>query len=100
VKNRDDLLFLVFAGHIVRFDLNSKTSAVRNSLFDIRYSKKMRPKTPLRQSAGVMELWSNGVMKGPIQVGIRAFAFANTPTLQYSSTPKELAIFTGRTMQR
>jgi hypothetical protein len=46
-----------------------------------------------------MELWSNGVMKGPIQVGIRAFAFANTPILQYSSTPKELAIFTGRTMQ-
>ena len=26
-------------------------------------------------------------MKGPIQVEIRAFAFANTPTLQYSNTP-------------
>ncbi|UCF00635.1 MAG: hypothetical protein JSV14_09435 [Deltaproteobacteria bacterium] len=38
-------------------------------------------------------------MKKPIQVEIRAFAFANTPTLQYSSTPKELAIFTGKAIQ-
>jgi hypothetical protein len=41
----------------------------------------------LRQSAGVMEWWSNGVMKEPIQVEIRAFVFANTPILQYSNTP-------------
>jgi hypothetical protein len=34
-----------------------------------------------------MEWWSNGVMKKPIQVEIRVFAFANTPILQYSSTP-------------
>ncbi len=39
----------------------------------------------LRQSAGVMDWWSNGVMKGPIQVEIWAFAFANTPILQNSS---------------
>ena len=39
----------------------------------------------LRQSAGVMEWWSNGVMKGLIQVEIRAFAFSNTPVLQNSS---------------
>jgi hypothetical protein len=43
-----------------------------------------------------MEWWSNGVMKKPIQVEIKAFAFANTPMLQYSSTPKKLAIFTGK----
>jgi hypothetical protein len=49
----------------------------------------------LRQAAGVMEWWSNGVMKGLIQLEIRALAFANTPILQYSSTPKQLAIFTG-----
>jgi hypothetical protein len=54
----------------------------------------------MRQSAGVMEWRSNGVMKGLIQVEIRAFAFANTPILQYSSTPKELAIFTGTAIQR
>jgi hypothetical protein len=29
-----------------------------------------------------MEWWSNGVMKKPIQVEIRVFAFANTPILQ------------------
>ena len=39
-------------------------------------------------------------MKKPIQVEIRAFAFANTPTLQYSSTPKQCAIFTGDGIQR
>jgi len=50
----------------------------------------------LWQSAGVIEWWSNGVMKKPIQVEIKAFAFANTPMLQYSSTPKKLAIFTGK----
>jgi len=33
------------------------------------------------------------------QVEIRTFAFANTPTLQCSSTPKELAIFTGKTIE-
>jgi hypothetical protein len=33
-----------------------------------------------------MEWWSNGVMKGLIQVEIRALAFANTPILQYSKT--------------
>jgi hypothetical protein len=38
-------------------------------------------------------------MKGPIQVEIRAFVFANTPILQYSSTPKELAILIGKTMR-
>jgi hypothetical protein len=39
-----------------------------------------------------MEWWSNGVMKGEIQVEMRVFVFANTPILQYSSTPRELAI--------
>ena len=34
-------------------------------------------------------------MKGLIQVEIRAFAFSNTPILQYSNTPKQLAIYTG-----
>jgi len=46
-----------------------------------------------------MEWWSNGVMKKTIQVEIRAFAFANTPILQYSSTPKQLAIFTGKAIE-
>jgi hypothetical protein len=54
----------------------------------------------LRQSAGVMEWWSNGVMRKPIQVAIRAFAFANTPILQCSSTPKQRAIFRGKAIQR
>jgi len=44
---------------------------------------------------GVMERWSNGVMKGLIQIEIRVLAFSNTPMLQYSSTPKQLAIFAG-----
>ncbi len=30
-----------------------------------------------------MEWWSNGVMKGLIQVEIRALGFSNTPILQY-----------------
>jgi hypothetical protein len=46
-----------------------------------------------------MEWWSSGVMKRPIQVEIRAFAFANTPILQYSSTPKQLAIFTSKAIE-
>jgi hypothetical protein len=41
-----------------------------------------------------MEWWSNGVMNALIYVGILALAFSNTPTLQYSSTPKDLAAFT------
>jgi hypothetical protein len=53
----------------------------------------------MRKSIGVMEWWSNGVMKRIIQVEIGAFASSNTPTLQYSSTPKRLAIFTGKAMQ-
>ena len=35
---------------------------------------------------GAAVYWSGGVMEGPIQVEIRAFAFANTPILQYSKT--------------
>ena len=38
----------------------------------------------LRQSAGVMEWWSNGVMKKPIQLKL---GFSLLPTLQYSSSP-------------
>jgi hypothetical protein len=38
-------------------------------------------------------------MKGPIQVEILAFAFANAPVLQYSNTPKKLTIFTGKAIQ-
>jgi hypothetical protein len=34
-----------------------------------------------------MEQWSNGVMKGLIEVGILTLVFPNTPTLQHSSTP-------------
>jgi hypothetical protein len=51
------------------------------------------------KSAGVVEWWSNGVMKGFIRVEIRDFAFANTPILQYSSAPKQLAIFTDKAIQ-
>jgi hypothetical protein len=47
----------------------------------------------------LLEWWSNGIMKGPIQIEIRAFAFSNTPILQYSSTPKTLAIFTGKAIE-
>ncbi|MGD8695398.1 MAG: hypothetical protein PVI74_16225, partial [Syntrophobacterales bacterium] len=39
-------------------------------------------------------------MERPIQVDIRAFAFANTPILQHSNTPRKVAIFPGRAMQR
>jgi hypothetical protein len=46
--------------------------------------------TLLRQSAGVMEWWSNGVMKRPIQIEIGALAFSNTPILQYSETGRNL----------
>jgi len=53
----------------------------------------------LRQSAGVLGWWSNGVMKKPAHFEIRAFAFTNTPILQYSSTPKRLAIFTGKAIE-
>jgi hypothetical protein len=38
-------------------------------------------------------------MKGLIQVEIRAFAFTDTPILQYSSTPKQRAIFTGKAIE-
>jgi hypothetical protein len=38
-------------------------------------------------------------MKGLIQVEIRAFAFSNTPILQYSSNPKQLAIFTAKVIE-
>jgi len=46
-----------------------------------------------------MEWWSNGVMKRLIQVAVQVLAFSNTPILQYSSTPKQLAIFTDKAMQ-
>jgi hypothetical protein len=42
----------------------------------------------LRQYVGVMEWWSNGVMKGMVQVEIHASAFSNTPILQYSKTAR------------
>jgi hypothetical protein len=45
---------------------------------------------PSRQPFGVMERWSNGVMKALIQVEIWAFAFSNTPILQYSKTARNL----------
>jgi hypothetical protein len=41
----------------------------------------------MRQFVGVMEWWSNGVMKKLIYVEIRVFVFSNTPVLQYSSAP-------------
>jgi hypothetical protein len=34
-------------------------------------------------------------MRALTEFGIRAFAFYNTPTLQYSSTPKQFANFSG-----
>jgi hypothetical protein len=40
-----------------------------------------------------MEWWSNGVMKETIQT---VFGLLLLPTLQYSSTPKQIAIFTGK----
>jgi len=38
-------------------------------------------------------------MKGLIQVESGALAFSNTPILQYSSTPKQLTIFTGKAIE-
>jgi hypothetical protein len=52
----------------------------------------------MRWSAGVMEWWSNGVMKETIQT---EFGLLLLPTLQYSkcsSTPKQIAIFTGKAL--
>jgi hypothetical protein len=43
-----------------------------------------------------MEWWSNEKTNSS---QIRAFVFTNTPILQYSSTPKALAIFTGKAME-
>jgi hypothetical protein len=43
-----------------------------------------------------MDWWSNGVMKGPIQV---KFGFSFLPTLQYSITPKQLATCTGKAIE-
>jgi hypothetical protein len=40
-----------------------------------------------------MEWWINGVMI--ILIEIWVLAFSHGPILQYSSTPKELAIFAG-----
>jgi hypothetical protein len=54
----------------------------------------------LLQFAGVMEGWSNGVVKKPIQVEIQVFALANTPILQHSSTPKRLAVLTREAIER
>jgi hypothetical protein len=39
-----------------------------------------------------MEWWSNGVMTRPIHIKFGFSFFSNTPTLQYSSTPKEIAL--------
>jgi hypothetical protein len=36
----------------------------------------------LSPCGSLLEWWSNGVMKGLIQVEIRAFALSNTPILQ------------------
>jgi hypothetical protein len=36
-----------------------------------------------------MEWWSNGVMKGPMQI---KFGLSFLPTPQHSNTPKELAL--------
>jgi len=38
-----------------------------------------------RNSPGAMEWWSNGVMKGLIQVEAKALAFSNTPILQHAN---------------
>jgi tetratricopeptide (TPR) repeat protein len=46
-----------------------------------------------------MEWWSNGVMKGLIQVEAKALAFSNTPILQYSSTPMGVML-KGHTMSK
>jgi hypothetical protein len=43
-----------------------------------------------------MEWWSNGVMKRPIQ---GKFGLLFVPTLQYSSTPKQVATFTGKAIE-
>jgi hypothetical protein len=48
----------------------------------------------MRESAGVMEWWSNGVMQKLSKVESFGFlAFSNTPILQYSRTPKHYVIF-------
>jgi hypothetical protein len=46
-----------------------------------------------------MECWSNGVLKEPTQVENRALAFTNTPILQYSSTPNQLAIVIAKAIE-
>jgi hypothetical protein len=43
-----------------------------------------------------MEWWSNGVMRRPIQV---KFGLSFLPTLQYSSTPTQLAFYTDRVIE-
>ncbi|MCG6917525.1 MAG: hypothetical protein LJE89_08255, partial [Deltaproteobacteria bacterium] len=44
----------------------------------------------MRQYAGVMEWWSNGVMRGLIQLYFLALAFSITPILQYSKIAASL----------
>jgi len=53
----------------------------------------------MRDYDGVMEWWSNGVMKGLIKIQFRALAFSNTPILYYSNTPKSPVIFTGNAIK-
>jgi hypothetical protein len=49
--------------------------------------------SPTRESAGVMEKWSSGVMQRFSNVESWGWL---CPTLQYSNTPKSLVIFTGK----
>ena len=53
----------------------------------------------MRESAGVMEWWSSGGMQRLIQTYTWGLAFSNTPILPNSSTPRPLAIFTGKAIE-
>jgi hypothetical protein len=52
--------------------------------------------SPTRESAGVMEKWSSGVMQRLSNVESWGWL---CPTLQYSNTAKSLVIFTGKPIE-
>jgi hypothetical protein len=48
----------------------------------------------MEEPLGVMEWWSDGVMKRLLT--LKLAAFSNTPILPYSSTPKQVSTLTGK----
>jgi hypothetical protein len=83
-------LCLTWRENVLSRRISSKKSGLEKPDFGLSTEGTSIFFTLLRQSAGVMEWWSNGVMKGSIQIEIGALAFSNTPILQYSEIARNL----------